>query len=309
LETYALIGPSGTGKSHRAVSLAHELGADVIVDDGLIIQDTRIWGGSSAKRQPSRIGAIKTALFVDEEHALEAREIIQKLQPEKLLILATSYRMAEKIAERLIVPPLTKKINIEDIASSKEIRKARRERTQHSKHVIPAPTVEVKKSFPDTIIDPLQIFMKRKGAPEVERSWLEQSVVRPTFTSYGKLTITHGALADIAVRATRGIKGLKSTGKINIIHKEKGVIIELHPTIYYGYPINRVSRELQLAIKRKVEEMTGLTLLGRNFPGRPVAFGQNYLRGGTGGKFFRAGSRRGGNSQSACQSPFPQNDP
>jgi len=272
LETYALIGPSGTGKSHRAVTLAHELGADVIIDDGLIIQDTRIWGGFSAKRQPSRIGAIKAALFVDEEHALEAREVIQKLQPEKLLILATSYRMAEKIAERLILPPLTKKINIEDIASSKEIRKARIERTQHSKHVIPAPTVEVKKSFPDTIIHPLQIFMKRKGAPEVERSWLEQSVVRPTFTSYGKLTITHGALADIAVQATREIKELKSTGKINIIHKEEGVIIELHPTIYFGYPLIQVGRKIQLVVKKKVEEMTGLAVLGINVLIKTLAF-------------------------------------
>lgn len=274
METYALIGSSGTGKSHRAVTLAHELEADVIIDDGLIIQDTRIWGGFSAKRQPSRIGAIKVALFVDDEHAHEAREVIRKLQPEKLLILATSSRMADKIAERLTLPPLTKKINIEDIASSKEIRKARIERTQHSKHVIPAPTVEVKKSFPDTIIDPLQIFMKRKGTPEVERSWLEQSVVRPTFTSYGRLTITHGALADIAIRATRKIKGLKGAGKINIIHKEEGVIIELHPTIYYGYPLNQVSHEIQLAVKKKVEEMTGLNVLGINVLVKSLAFAE-----------------------------------
>jgi ABC-type dipeptide/oligopeptide/nickel transport system ATPase component len=139
VEVYALIGPSGTGKSHRAISLAHELEADIIIDDGLIIQGAQILGGFSAKRQPTRLGAIKAALFLNEEQAQQAKKVIKQLLPEKVLILATSERMAEKIAERLELLPLIKKITIEEIASPKEIRKARTERAQHSKHVIPAP--------------------------------------------------------------------------------------------------------------------------------------------------------------------------
>lgn len=259
MEVYALIGPSGTGKSHRAISLAHELEADIIIDDGLIIQGAQILGGFSAKRQPTRLGAIKAALFLNEEQAQQAKKVIKQLLPEKVLILATSERMAEKIAERLELLPLIKKITIEEIASPKEIRKARTERAQHSKHVIPAPTIEVKKSFPNTLINPLKIFLKRQSTPE-KRSWLEQSVVRPTFTSYGKLTITHGALASIAARATEEIIGVKSAGKINIIQQEGGIIIELHPVVYYGHHLPKISRKIQLKVKKQVEEMTGLTV-------------------------------------------------
>ncbi|MEW6276342.1 MAG: Asp23/Gls24 family envelope stress response protein [Bacillota bacterium] len=259
MEVYALVGPSGTGKSHRAISVAHQLDVDVIIDDGLIIQDTRILGGFSAKRQPTRIGAIRAALFLNDEHAQRAKEIIRQLRPKKVLILATSGRMAEKIGERLELPPLTKKIAIEEIASQKEIRKARIERTQHSKHVIPAPAVEVKKSFPETLIDPLKIFFQRKGAPE-KRAWLEQSIVRPTFTSHGKLIITHGALAAIVARAAEEVPGVKSAGKINITQQEEGVIIELHPAVYYGRHLFKISRKIQLAVKKRVEEMTGLTV-------------------------------------------------
>lgn len=259
VEVYALVGSSGTGKSHRAVSVAYELNVDVIIDDGLLIRDTRILGGFSAKRQPTRIGAIRAALFLDEDHARQAKTILRELRPERVLILATSIRMAEKIGERLELPPLTKTITIEEIASPKEIRKARIERTQHSKHVIPAPTVEVKKSFPDTLIDPLKIFLQRKGASK-KKSWLEQSVVRPTFTEHGKLTITHSALAAIVARAAEEVPGVKSAGKINIHQQDEGVTIELHPTIYYGQHLGKISRKVQLAVKKRLEEMTGLTV-------------------------------------------------
>ena len=259
MEVYGLVGPSGTGKSHRAISVAHALDADLIIDDGLVIQNTRILGGISAKRQPTRIGAIRTALFFSDEHAQTAKEIIREAAPRRILILATSARMAERIAHRLDLPPLTRTITIEEVASPKEIRKARIERTQHSKHVIPAPAVEVKRTFPDTLIDPLKVFLQRKGLPE-KKGWLEQSIVRPSFTSYGRLVITHGALASIAARAAQEVPGVKNAGKVSITRHEEGVIIELHPAVYYGNHLFKTSRKIQLAVKKAVEEMTGLTV-------------------------------------------------
>ena len=69
MEVFALVGPSGTGKSHRATIVAHQFEAQAIIDDGLLIQGNRILAGASAKRQPTRIGAIKSALFMDDKHA------------------------------------------------------------------------------------------------------------------------------------------------------------------------------------------------------------------------------------------------
>lgn len=259
MEVYALTGPSGTGKSHRAIVLANELEAEIIIDDGLIIKGTQIVVGSSAKRQPTRIGAIKTALFLDKKDAGQAREAIQQLNPQRVLILATSARMAEKISENLNLSSLNKIIPIEEVASSKEIRKARMVRTQFSKHVIPAPTVEVKKTFPDILIDPLQVFLRRKSSAD-KKSWSEQSVIRPSFTSFGKLSIAHGALVTIISRAAEEVSGVRKAGRVHIIRQEEDVILELSPVIYYGYHLYEVSLKIQLAVKKRMEEMTGLTV-------------------------------------------------
>lgn len=271
VEVYALVGPSGTGKSFRAIATAHECGAELIIDDGLLIKGNRILGGISAKRQSTRIGAIKAALFMDEEHARQARAVLEKVKPSRVLILGTSVGMVEKISARLGLPPVSRIISIEEIASPREIRQALTMRARYSKHVIPAPTVEVKKRFPDIFADSLRIFLGRKG-PQGKRSWLEQSVVRPTFTYYGKLTITTSALVAIVSRAAEEVPGVKSAGRVTVQRDADGVVIEVHPVLYYGYVLNQVGREIQVAVKRRVEEMTGLVVKSVNILVRELSF-------------------------------------
>ncbi len=265
MEVIALVGPSGTGKSHRAALLAHQTGADIIIDDGLIIKNNQIVAGISAKKQPTRIGAIKTALFTEEKFREEARKTIKELAPDKVLILGTSEKMAAKIAQRLGLPGISRFISINEIASPKEIRKARIMRNQHSKHVIPAPTVEVKKTFPETIINPLQVFMRRKEHLG-HKSWLEQSIVRPTFTMYGKLTISQHALKTIATRAARKIPGVAGVKRVDIIRRDNEVEIKVEIEILAGLGINlsNTSREVQHYVKQQVEYMTGLTVTSVN---------------------------------------------
>ena len=42
MEVVAFVGPSGTGKSHRAIGVAHNNNCDAIIDDGLLIKGTKI---------------------------------------------------------------------------------------------------------------------------------------------------------------------------------------------------------------------------------------------------------------------------
>ena len=63
MDVIALVGPSGTGKSHRALIVAHEHKADAIIDDGILIKDGKIIAGSSAKRESSKIMAVRRAIF------------------------------------------------------------------------------------------------------------------------------------------------------------------------------------------------------------------------------------------------------
>lgn len=272
MQVISLVGPSGTGKSHRAANIAHQLEAQAIIDDGLLIQGNRILAGSSAKRQPTRIGAIKSALFIDENKVLEIKNALSDLAPDKVLILGTSQEMTEKIAARLGLPAPYKVLNIEDVASEKEIRKAKYLRTQFSKHVIPAPTLEVKRSFPGTLVDPLQVFLRKRGVSG-KKDWLEQSIIRPTFTFHGKLSISNNALEAIAVHAANAVAGVSQAGKINIHVEQEGVVnIDVSPVLTFGYPLHLVAAEIQERIIVAVEEMTGLQVKTVNVQVKGLSF-------------------------------------
>jgi len=90
LRVVGFVGPSGTGKSHRAVWVARERGIDFIIDDGLLIRGAQIIAGKSAKKEKTKIGSIKCALFTDDAHADDVKTAIRQYNPEGILILGTS---------------------------------------------------------------------------------------------------------------------------------------------------------------------------------------------------------------------------
>jgi hypothetical protein len=76
---------------------------------------------------------------------------LNKQKYHRLLIIATSEKMAYKIAERLGLPQPEKIIHIEDIATKEEIEAAMRSRYTEGKHVIPVPTIEVTRTYPQIV--------------------------------------------------------------------------------------------------------------------------------------------------------------
>ena len=55
MKVVAFVGPSGTGKSHRAQVVAREHHIDYIIDDAILIHDNRVIAGTSAKKAETRI--------------------------------------------------------------------------------------------------------------------------------------------------------------------------------------------------------------------------------------------------------------
>lgn len=260
MEVIALVGPSGTGKSHRALIVAHEYNIDTIIDDGLLIKDSKIVAGHSAKKEPSKIRAVKRAIFMEEDHAGEVRDAIDKVKPERILILGTSINMVEKIVSVLGLPKISKVINIEEIATPAEIAKARESRVKEGKHIIPVPTIELKPHFSGYLIDPLEIFFK-KSQSKKRRKLGEKSIVRPTFSYYGKLLISDAVISAIVDYVATNETAITRTGQIlikNLQEKEKGISINLDVTIKYGYSLRDVVLVAQKKIKDVVEYMTGL---------------------------------------------------
>ena len=117
MDVIAFVGPSGTGKSHRALLVAHNNQADAIIDDGLFIKDGKIIAGSSAKKEQNKVLAVKRAIFVLPGHAKEVSRAIEETQPKRILILGTSENMVIKIAKALNLPEISKFVHIEDITT------------------------------------------------------------------------------------------------------------------------------------------------------------------------------------------------
>lgn len=274
MEVIALVGPSGTGKSHRALIVAHDHNVDGIIDDGLLIKDSKIIAGHSAKKEPSKIRAVKRAIFMEPDHAEEVRKGIESIHPERLLILGTSRNMVNKIVDILKLPPVSKVINIEDIASKHEIAKARESRAKEGRHIIPVPTIELKPYFSGYLIDPLEIFFKKSQSTAKRRKLGEKSIVRPTFSYYGKLFISDAAIAAIVDNVATSDLSITRTGQVNIKNshdREKGISISLDVTIKYGLPLRDILVDAQQRIKNMVEYMTGMMVRDVNIEVRRLS--------------------------------------
>ena len=264
MEVVAFVGPSGTGKSHHAIGVAFDNKCDAIIDDGLLIKGTKILAGTSAKNEQNRIQAVKRAIFTEESHAKQVREALAKNDIKRLLIIATSDNMINKIVGRLQLNPPVKTVYINQIASKAEIKKARYSRLQEGKHIVPVPTVELKPHFTGYFADlPYNLFSsKRREEKEADRS-----IVRPSFSFYGKLLIADSAIEDIINIIGEKLEGVERVTDIKVRRRSdnsKGIVISVEVILYYGVQLFAVTRKMQAKIKEKVEYMTAMQVKNVN---------------------------------------------
>ncbi|MDN5332593.1 MAG: hypothetical protein PWP45_1818 [Tepidanaerobacteraceae bacterium] len=257
MEVIAFVGKSGTGKSHRAHLVARQHGAELIIDDGLLIHGNRVVAGYSAKREETRVGAIRRALFQEPLHAKEVREKLREIAAEKILVIGTSEKMVRSICKTLELPEPAKVIYIEDVSTPREIEEARKVRKIDGKHVIPVPSLEIKKYFSGYLLDPLKIFYRR-GKQEIIT---EKSVVRPTYSYLGRYTVADTVISQIALHAARSVEGIGTGGRAVVENHGSGVAISLELSVEYGVPIMPLMEKVQQEVKEKVEHMTALNVL------------------------------------------------
>lgn len=261
MDVVALVGPSGTGKSHRALQVAQEHHADAIIDDGILIKDGHIIAGQSAKTEKSKIMAVRRAIFVLPGHAEEVRAAIQKIQPHRILVIGTSENMVHKIAKTLKLPSIQLIVRIEDIASRAEIDLAQFHRLKEGKHIIPVPTIELKPHFSGYLIDPLQSIFKRS---RVRRRKLgEKSIVRPVFSYYGKLIIDDKVIRAVVKKVVSEKEFIKSLNSIRVDHlfkgdEDHGLQITCEVVLNYGNHIPTLVSQTQSHVREAVEYTTGM---------------------------------------------------
>ncbi len=264
----AFIGPSGTGKSHRALVVAHDYNIECIIDDGILIYQNRIVAGSSAKKEPSRLKAVRRAIFQDPKQVSSVQEALSSIKPESLLILGTSENMVRKITAALGLPLPSETINIADVATDEEIAKAQQARLKEGKHIIPVPTMELKPHFKGYVIDPIKsIFRKtankRKEGMADNTDWYEKSVVRPSFSYYGRLTFSDSVVENLIRNGAKKINGVIEIDDLKVKKGKKGtngLYLDFSLILIEGYDVCHIMKNVKRSIQSEIEYTTGMSL-------------------------------------------------
>ena len=275
---YALVGPSGTGKSHRALGVAREHGIKYIIDDGLLICGNNVVAGRSAKKESTRLSSVRTAIFTNDDHAFEVSQALKKDPEAKLLILGTSDNMVIKIAQRLGFPGVDRIIRIEDISTPAEIQQALNTRRSQGKHVIPVPTLELKKDFSGFMLDPLH-NLKRHDAGTLS-SVGEKSVVRPTFSYLGSYTISDYTLYKLAEHVALEHPAVNKFSRFRAEQMIDGISIDADLVLYYGYPIPETFASLRDMISAEIEMWTTLNVHSVSLTAASLVMPEKPLRRG-----------------------------
>ena len=204
MKVYTLTGKSGTGKSFQAMNLCREYDIESIIDDGIFIYRDRVMAGTSAKREQTKVGAIKAAMFIRPKQREEVRKSIESVKPDSILVIGTSDKMADEICEQLGLPEIYRRIHIEDITTEREREKAWKQRRIQGKHVIPVPSMQLKRDFAGYFMNPLKFFRDKalgnavSGRPGKEDEGpADRTVVRPQFSYFGTFKISEQVIRDI----------------------------------------------------------------------------------------------------------------
>ena len=261
MQVTSLVGISGTGKSYRALLVAKDNNIEYVIDDGLFIKGNKIIAGASAKKEHTKIAAVRRALFMDPEHREEVAGAIRLHRPKRILILGTSDGMVDRITQALGIPAPQTRLHIEDIASEEEIELARQQRLLKGKHVIPVPTLEVKKDFSGYFLDTLKILTKKRDHSVTID---EKTVVRPTYSYLGRYTIYGRAIIQIARAAAEKIDGIGRIYNTEVAIYPHGIVLNTDVAVKYGIAMEKPIAAMKEMIKSEIEYMTSLNVLAIN---------------------------------------------
>lgn len=251
LKIYVLIGKSGTGKSYKSLELACENNIDYIIDDGLLIYKGQIIAGVSAKQSQTKMEAVRRAVFSDINHRESVKKKINDLDIDRILVLGTSLKMVKKICAALELGNIDEIIDINDISTDDEIRKAIESRKKGN-HIIPVPTVEVKKRINGLRINPLRRFFMTSNK---EAKILEKTVIRPAFSYMGKFYIAPEVLNQIIKYTISKDTHISRINRISIDNSNGKIKIKVSVNIRNLDAFGSI-KSTQHNIKRNVEEMT-----------------------------------------------------
>ena len=234
------------------------MGIPALIDDGLFIFENSVVAGVSAKKKPTKLSAIKTAIFQDPVQAEEMHKAIVTANPESILILGTSDKMVDQIAERLDLPEVSEHIHIEDVVSEKKIELAQKSRNVDGMHTIPAPTMQLKKQFSGFLLNARRSFKLAGQSPENKG---EKTIVRPTYSFLGNFEISARVITDIAEKIVYETPGAAQLLWAASSNTDDGIIIKVIILCDKGAKLKTTARAVQGQLSEAVKYMTEFNIL------------------------------------------------
>lgn len=259
MKIVAFVGPSGTGKSHRAQMVAREKNIDYIIDDAILIHKNKVIAGVSAKKAETKIESVKRALFSMPGQAEEVKKVIEKEKPDGILILGTSDGMVQKIVNNLGLPEIEETVYIQDVSTPEQMATARSIRMSEGKHVIPVPTFEIKKDFSGYLLDPLQIF--RWKGKDTAPYMTEKSIIRPTFSYLGNYVISDNVIRTILEKVAGDTEGIYKVQRVKVDSYNNGVMIYIDVILEYGHVLRDLMKDYKEKAKREIDRLTAMNVL------------------------------------------------
>ena len=261
VKVYALVGPSGSGKSYRAGYVIEKHAIDILVDDGLIIRNQKILCGKTAKNAENIFDAVGTAIFADEIHRREAQRLLSEEKFKRILLIGTSDKMIRKICHALLLPLPHHRIGIEEITSDAERTLALKQREAQQSHVVPAPVMEVNQMFPRILAKSLNVIIRRSMGFFKRDQVIKKSIVRPAYGNQGDIRISKEGLTNIVQHCIEEHMSQVSLDRVAIREGEDDLLIDIHVSIQRETPDPaRLLPDLQEYIIRSIQEFTGIII-------------------------------------------------
>ncbi|MCL6517178.1 hypothetical protein [Alicyclobacillus sp.] len=254
MQIFGLVGPSGTGKSHRAARVARQVGAQAIIDDGLLIHGGRIAAGFSAKFEPNRIAAVKRAIFTDAGHRDQVAARLRQLAPKTVLVLGTSTRMVETICRRLELDGPITFIPIESVAETRQMDLAANLR-RLGMHAIPVTPAQLEVPRFQQL---LRRFRYRMHTPHPPAPSAAPAVTVVNAAFAGGATYIHPRVVrDVIVHLTRR-QGHPFSVRTVRTRLEEQIMVHVHVKARWIPDIPGAARHLLRAIRADLEDNLGL---------------------------------------------------
>jgi adenylate kinase family enzyme len=244
LKVYSLSGPSGTGKSTSALSFAHKIGVQAIIDDGLLIVNGVRVAGVSAKFEKNTITAVRRAIFTDQEHREAVKKALATHRVESILLIGTSTKMTNSIAKQLELGAIEHYYDVEDVRSFKDIQKARFIRQTQGKHVMPIPYRQVEQNFfKRLVLKGMEIFSTKREKIG------ETTIVRPDFQRE-YIEISHHVYVQLLTYCCQQQDFVQKVEQVQFVLGEQvQAILTLQVRLPIDYPLAERLYNLQQAVQ------------------------------------------------------------